>query len=54
MKCVRLFQQEIDKIATQKYDYDKLISHYTNIINEIDNITQYLNKNNNEKKDKEN
>ena len=55
MKGVRLFQEEIDKIATQKYDYDKLISHYNNTINEIDNNTQNLNNNNNnEKKDEEN
>ena len=55
MKGVRLFQQEIDKIATQKYDYDKLLSHYTNTINEIDNNTQNLNGNSaDEKKDEEN
>ena len=37
MKGVRAFQVEIDKIATQKYDYDKILSYYDNIINEIDN-----------------
>ena len=37
MKSVNLFKQEFDKIATKKYDYDRILSHYTNQINEIDN-----------------
>ena len=37
MKGVRAFQEGIDKIATQKLEYDKIILHYTNIINDIDN-----------------
>ena len=37
MKSVNLFKQNFDKIATKKYEYDRIISHYTNIINEIDN-----------------
>ena len=37
MKGVNLFKQEIDKIATKKYEYDRILTHYTNIINEIDN-----------------
>ena len=48
MKGVRNFQEEIDKIATQKYDYDKILSYYTTIINEIDNPES--NDDNNEKK----
>ena len=47
MKGVRTFQEGIDKIATQKYDYDKILSHYNNIIEEIDNPK---NINNNEEK----
>ena len=37
MKSVNLFKQNFDKIATKKFEYDRIISHYTNIINEIDN-----------------
>ena len=37
MKGVRAFQEVIDKIATQKYDYDKILSHYNHIIEDIDN-----------------
>ena len=53
MKGVRLFQEGIDKIATQKYDYDKLLSHYTNIINEIDN-PKNINDNENKKEEDKN
>ena len=37
MKGVNEFKQEIDKIATKKYEYDRILASYTNIINEIDN-----------------
>ena len=37
MKGVNLFKQEIDKIATKKFEYERIIAHYTNTINEIDN-----------------
>ena len=37
MKSVRLFQEGIDKVATEKYEMDKILSHYDNIIKEIDN-----------------
>ena len=37
MKSVRLFQEEIDKVATEKYEMDKILSHYDKIIKEIDN-----------------
>ena len=47
MKGVNALKQEIDKIATEKYEYDRIILHYTNIINEIDNPKE-------EKKEEEN
>jgi hypothetical protein len=50
MKGVRTFQEGIDKIATEKFEYDRIISHYTNIINDIDNpqnTNQNINNNNN-------
>ena len=37
MKGVKEFQKDIDIIATKKLDYDKLITYYTEKINEIDN-----------------
>ena len=37
MKGVYSLKQEIDKIATEKYEYDRILAHYTKIINEIDN-----------------
>ena len=52
MKGVRAFQEGIDKIATQKLEYDKIISHYTNIINDIDN-PQNTNGDDNNKKNED-
>ena len=52
MKGVRAFQEEIDKIATEKYDYDKLLSYYNNLINEIDNPKKNDNNENRKEDDK--
>ena len=54
MKGVRQFQEGIDKIATQKYDYDKLLLHYNNTINEIDNPKNDNENNENKKEDDKN
>ena len=32
MKGVKLFQKNIDKVATEKYEYEKIISHYENAL----------------------
>ena len=50
MKGVNLFKQEIDKIATKKYEYDRILSHYDNIINEIDNPKEEKKEENDEEK----
>ena len=52
MKGVRAFQEEIDKIATEKYDYDKLLSYYNNLIKEIDNPQKNDNNENKKEDDK--
>ena len=36
MKGVKLFQKSIDKVATDKLEYDKIISHYDYAINNAD------------------
>ena len=51
MKGVRQFQEGIDKIATQKLEYDKIISHYNNIINDIDNPQNITTNNDNKTED---
>ena len=50
MKGVNSLKQEIDKIATKKYDYDRILSHYTNILNEIDNPKEEKKEENEEEK----
>ena len=50
MKGVHSLKQEIDKIATKKYDYDRILSHYTNILNEIDNPKEEKKEENEEEK----
>ena len=50
MKSVKLFQKSIDKVATDKLEYDKIISHYDNAIQNADinnNILTQKNKNEN-------
>ena len=37
MKSVKLFQKSIDKVATDKLEYDKIISHYDSAINNVNN-----------------
>ena len=32
MKSVKIFQKSIDKVATQKFEYEKIISHYENAL----------------------
>ena len=46
MKSINLFKKVIDKVASDKLDYDKIISHYDNAINNADNSLN-LEKNNN-------
>ena len=53
MKSVKEFKEEIDKIATQKYNYDKTLSYYNNTINEIDNSKNNTNNKNNENKNED-
>ena len=50
MKSVKLFQKSIDKVATDKLEYDKIISHYDNAIQNADinnNILTQKNTNDN-------
>ena len=37
MKSVKIFQKGIDKVATDKLEYDKIISHYNYAINNAEN-----------------
>ena len=53
MKGVNIFKQEIDKIATKKFEYDRILSHYTNIINEIDNPKEEKKEENEENKNEQ-
>ena len=42
MKSVKLFQKSIDKVATDKLEYDKIISHYDSAINNVNNDSNNL------------
>ena len=46
MKSIKAFQKEIDKVATQKYEYEKIISHYNQIIDEINKPQELKNEDN--------
>ena len=49
MNGVKLFQKGIDKVATEKLEYDKIISHYDYAINNVNNNINIISqKNNNE------
>jgi hypothetical protein len=49
MNGVKLFQKGIDKVATEKLEYDKIISHYDYAINNVNNNSNIISqKNNNE------
>lgn len=56
MKSVKLVQKSIDKVATDKLEYDKIISHYDSAINNANNDSNNLiaqkNSDNNNKNDK--
>ena len=56
MKSVKLFQKSIDKVATDKLEYDKIITHYDTAINNVNNDSNNLiaqkNSDNNNKNDK--
>ena len=53
MKGIKLFQKSIDKVATDKLEYDKIISHYDNAINNVDsNNNIIIQKNNNDENNK--
>jgi len=47
MKNVKLFQKDIDKVATDKLEYDKIISHYNTAINNTENNNIIIQRNNN-------
>ena len=47
MKNVKLFQKDIDKVATDKLEYDKIISHYNTAINNTENNNIIMQRNNN-------
>ena len=55
MKSVKFFQKGIDKVATEKYEYEKIISHYEDAFEnvEIPNIIIQRNNNDEEKNKKE-
>ena len=55
MKSVKFFQKGIDKVATEKYEYEKIISHYEDAFEnvEIPKIIIQRNNNNEEKNKKE-
>ena len=46
MKGVKAFQKSIDKVATEKYEYEKIISHYENALENADNSKIILQRNN--------
>ena len=51
MKGVTALKEEIDKIATKKYDYDRILSHYDNIIKEAENQKEEKKEENEQDKD---
>ena len=55
---VKIFQKSIDKVATVKLEYDKIISHYDSAISNVNNnnivLQENSNGNNNEKTNKVN
>ena len=42
MKGVKSFQKSIDKVATEKYEYEKIISHYQNALDKTGNTKLIL------------
>ena len=51
MKGVTALKEEIDKIATKKYDYDRILTHYDNIIKEAENQKEEKKEENEQDKD---
>ena len=53
MKGVKSFQKSIDKVATKKYEYEKIISHYKNALENAETSKIILQRNNsNQNEDK--
>ena len=58
MKGIKSFQKGIDKVATKKYEYEKIISHYQNALDKTGNMKLIIkkynsNENNSEKENQE-
>ena len=54
MKGIKLFQKGIDKVATEKYEYERIISHYENAIETTKSSKIILQKNNQNENNEEN
>jgi len=54
MKGIKLFQKGIDKVATEKYEYERIISHYENAIETTESSKIILQKNNQNENNEDN
>ena len=54
MKGIKLFQKSIDKVATEKYEYEKIISHYEIALESAESTKIILQKNNLNENNEEN
>ena len=54
MKSIKLFQKGIDKVATEKYEYERIISHYEKALETTKSSKIILQKNNSKENKEEN